>query len=221
MLTSITTRWRLRGGNEDREVLRQLERSRIRTMKEPETIWREYCGKALLCWLTLLLVDLPLAANADSRVLGPFGGDVRSLAVHPEKPDTFYLGTSDGQIYVSRNTGLGWSRINPGLGRRDLVVDNLAFDPSDPATLYAATWELKADRGQLFRSHRGGLGWEPVIRRSLRQHHPGPGHRAVGPFHHRHRDLGGCPAEPRPRPDLGPDHARIQESLQRRLPGLR
>ena len=131
-------------------------------MKEPKTIWREYCRKALLCCVTLLLVDFPLAGNVDSRVLGPFGGDVRSLAVHPEKPDTLYLGTSDGQIYVSRDTGLNWSRINPGLGRRDLVVDNLAFDPSDPATLYAATWELKADRGQLFRSRSGGSAWELI-----------------------------------------------------------
>ena len=131
-------------------------------MNEPETIWREFCRKALLCWLTLLLAALPLAANADSKVLGPFGGDVRSLAVHPGNPDTFYLGTSDGQIYISRDTGRAWSRIDPGLGRRDLVVDNLVFDALDPATIYAATWELKANRGRLFRSDSEGLEWEPV-----------------------------------------------------------
>ena len=138
------------------------ERGRIDAMNDPRSIWRARSRTFLICWFTLAMVDSSLTGNADSVVLGPFGGDVRSLAVHPGKPDTFYLGTSDGQIYVSRNTGLGWSRIDPGLGRRDLVVDNLAFDPSDPDTLYAAAWELKAARGRLFRSENGGLEWEPI-----------------------------------------------------------
>ena len=121
---------------------------------------------------------------------------MRSLAVHPGNPRHLYLGTSDGQIYVSRNTGLGWSRIDPGLGRRDLVVDNLAFDPSDPATLYAAAWELKAARGRLFRSENGGLEWEPI---SLGRYDSTIRAMAIapsGPVHHRHRDLGGRAAEP-------------------------
>ena len=138
------------------------ERGRIDAMSDPRSIWRARSRTFLICWFTLAMVDSSLTGNADSVVLGPFGGDVRSLAVHPGKPDTFYLGTSDGQIYVSRNTGLGWSRIDPGLGRRDLVVDNLAFDPSDADTLYAAAWELKANRGHLFRSENGGLEWEPI-----------------------------------------------------------
>lgn len=131
-------------------------------MNDPGSSWRARSRTFLIFWFTLAMVDPSLTGNADSVVLGPFGGDVRSLAVHPGKPDTYYLGTSDGQIYVSRDTGLGWSRIDPGLGRRDLVVDNMAFDASDPATIYAATWELKADRGQLFRSGSGGLEWEPI-----------------------------------------------------------
>ena len=131
-------------------------------MNRPKSIWRARGGIFLVCWVTLAIFDPFLEGNADSRVLGPFGGDVRSLAVHSGNPDTCYLGTADGQIYVSRDAGLSWSRIVPGLGRRDLVVDNLAFDPADPATLYAATWELRADRGQLFRSPNGGREWEPL-----------------------------------------------------------
>ena len=131
-------------------------------MRESRRIWRKYGRAVLLCWLTLSLADSPVEANADSRVLGPLGGDVRSLAVHSGNPDTYYLGTADGQIYISRDSGLSWSRTRPGLGRRDLVVDNLAFDPADPDTLYAATWELKADRGRLFRSRNGGRGWEAL-----------------------------------------------------------
>jgi hypothetical protein len=37
--------------------------------------------------------------------LGPYGGDVRSLAVHPKRPQVFFLGTSDGQIFISEDGG--------------------------------------------------------------------------------------------------------------------
>jgi len=39
--------------------------------------------------------------------LGPYGGDVRSLAVHPQRPKVFFLGTPDGQIFVSEDAGDG------------------------------------------------------------------------------------------------------------------
>jgi photosystem II stability/assembly factor-like uncharacterized protein len=94
--------------------------------------------------------------------LGPFGGDVRSLAVHPAKPDRFFLGTADGQIYVSENRGGSWRLLTPGVGRRDLVVDNLVFHPQNPDTLFAATWALKNDQGWLFRSDNGGNDWREV-----------------------------------------------------------
>ncbi len=94
--------------------------------------------------------------------LGPYGGDVRSLAVHPKRPDRFFLGTSDGQIYVSNNAGGDWQLIWPGLGRRDLVIDNLVFDPRNPDVLFAGTWELKNNSGGLYRSSDGGQTWNNV-----------------------------------------------------------
>ncbi len=101
-----------------------------------------------------------LAAEHDTRTLGPFGGDVRSLTVHPARPELFFLGTSDGQIYSSKDSGQNWVQLSPGLERRDLVVDNLQFHPSNPDILYAATWELHNNRGWLFSTHDGGRSWE-------------------------------------------------------------
>jgi len=96
----------------------------------------------------------------DLIYLGPDGGDVRSLVVHPENPERIFLGTADGQVYVSRNAGREWEKVIPGLRRRDLAVDTLVFDPNDADTLYAAGWELKSDRGALFRTRDGGDTWE-------------------------------------------------------------
>ena len=112
----------------------------------------------------LFIVALSPWGLSQPRVtsLGPYGGDVRSLAVHPERPRVFFLGTSDGQIFVSEDGGGSWSKLAPGLNRRHLVIDNLAFDPLDPDTLYAATWELKSDKGWLFRTRDGGQTWQEI-----------------------------------------------------------
>jgi photosystem II stability/assembly factor-like uncharacterized protein len=128
-----------------------------------------------------------LASVPDSRsepalvTLGPFGGDVRSLIVHPAKPDRFFLGTADGQIYVSPNRGEQWRRLSPGLGRRNLVVDNLVFHPNDPDILFAACWELKNSQGWLFKSEDAGENWLSV---------------SLGAYHSAVRAIAIAPSEP-------------------------
>ncbi len=102
------------------------------------------------------------------QTLGPYGGDVRSLAVHPEKPDRFFLGTSDGMIFASTDAGSSWRKLSPGLARRDVVIDNLVFHPSDPDTLYAACWELRDNRGWLFRTRDAGQTWEDLSPRQFK-----------------------------------------------------
>ena len=117
--------------------------------------------KLLICLVTLAL-GAGLSAQPRVSTLGPYGGDVRSLAIHPDRPDRVFLGTADGQIFLSNNAGQEWKKLVPGLNRRNLVVDNLAFDPSDANTLYAATWELKSSSGWLFRTRDGGRSWEDI-----------------------------------------------------------
>ncbi len=116
---------------------------------------------ALQCLIYFLTACAVLSAER-FEVRGPYGGDVRSLAAHPESPQRFFLGTADGQIYVSRNAGDSWNRLRPGLNRRNLVVDNLVFHPSDPDILYAAGWELSRSQGWLYVTRDGGSSWETV-----------------------------------------------------------
>lgn len=119
-------------------------------------------GKPLSLLLGWLITGSLLVGSPDVIPLGPEGGDVRSLAVHPKRPERVFLGTADGQLFVSEDFGEHWTRLLPGLPRRDIVVDNLVFDPQDPDSLYAATWELKNDRGRLYRTRDGGLSWEEI-----------------------------------------------------------
>lgn len=112
--------------------------------------------------LCLLLYFVSLSAEPDVLHLGPYGGDVRTLAVHPSRPNKIFLGTADGQIFISENSGETWGKVTPGLRRRELVVDSIVFHPTMPDTVYAAGWELKSDRGALFRSNDGGSSWERI-----------------------------------------------------------
>jgi photosystem II stability/assembly factor-like uncharacterized protein len=92
---------------------------------------------------TVLLGSLLLAATAgaspaDWRYLPIWGGDVRTVAFHPEDPDLVFAGTASGQVYVSRNAGRTWANAGPHLPFPGWVVSDLRFDPNQPSRLWAA-----------------------------------------------------------------------------------
>lgn len=117
--------------------------------------------RSRFCLLILLLIATMghVHGNPDITFLGPNGGDVRSLAIHPDQPDRVVLGTADGQIFISADRGLTWDR-SEGLKRRQLVLDSIVFHPQNPDIIYVGGWELKRDRGQLYRSVDGGRSWD-------------------------------------------------------------
>jgi photosystem II stability/assembly factor-like uncharacterized protein len=78
----------------------------------------------------------------------------------PSDSNTFYLGTSDGQIFRSTDGAKTWARLKPGLDRRGLSVDDIVIDPRDPRIMYAGTWSLARDQqGCVFKSVDGGNNW--------------------------------------------------------------
>jgi len=117
-----------------------------------------------LAALVVCLVLFVLAATAaDWRLIGPEGGDVRSLAYDPSNPQRILLGTSAGQLFISEDGGASWSlfaHLGPG---DDYVLDHIIFDPSHSATIYVAGWSLfNADEGDVFRSDDSGRTWRAL-----------------------------------------------------------
>ncbi len=116
--------------------------------------------KSLPVLLMAALTTGAAVAEPELVPLGPFGGDVRSIAQHPRYPDRLLLGTADGQLFSSSNWGETWERLTPGIGRRELVLDSIVFDPRDPERIWVGGWELKSDRGGLYLSVDGGRSFQ-------------------------------------------------------------
>jgi photosystem II stability/assembly factor-like uncharacterized protein len=83
----------------------------------------------------------------ESRVYG--------LAVHPRQPRTVFAGADDG-IYRSSDGGQSFEHVESPMNKMD--VWKIAFDPSDPDTIFAGTRPAA-----LFRSTDGGRVWTRLV----------------------------------------------------------
>ncbi len=120
-----------------------------------------FVTKLVLCAGLLFTV---FSFASDWQLIGPEGGNVRSLAYDPSDPNRIILGTSAGQLFVSQDGGNSWalfSHLGPG---DDYVFDHVVFDPTNSATVYAAAWGLFDDNdGGVFRSDDGGRTWRELM----------------------------------------------------------
>ena len=124
------------------------------------------CFFALLLSLAGMLPAFALdSTSLPVRIerIGPFGGDARSLLMDSQKPDTVYLGTSNGRIYKSSDAGHSWNSLNPGIGPFRYVIDTLIQHPTEPNRIYAGAWDLYSTGGGLFESQDAGLTWTRVM----------------------------------------------------------
>lgn len=91
-------------------------------------------------------------------ILGPDGGDVRSVEIDPRDKDKLYISTMDGQIHVSNDAGKTW-QILVRFEKPQLVLDQLLVDSRDSNVIYAS-----GHRGNLpggfYKSTDAGKTWK-------------------------------------------------------------
>jgi len=89
------------------------------------------------------------AGNKEWTGIGPDGGRVSLLAIHPQNPNTrfavLYVGREGGGVFKSLDAGDHCFAVNSGPD--ELTVIGLAMDPSNPAVLYASASVLTAVTG--------------------------------------------------------------------------
>jgi photosystem II stability/assembly factor-like uncharacterized protein len=120
--------------------------------------------KFLLGFVALFLIVTP--ALAQWHAVGPYGGNARALAYDPANPDHILLGSGAGALFESLDGGKNWkhfAHLGPG---HELMLENIAFDPTRPATIYVAGWSVTGSGGGFFVSRNGGRNWsEPAALR--------------------------------------------------------
>ncbi len=85
---------------------------------------------------------------------GPYGGSVKTVAIHPLDHRILLLGTIQSGIYRSTDSGASWLHLNSPVVFPNQRV--LRFHPWGPDTIYAAT-----ARG-LLKSTDAGSTWESI-----------------------------------------------------------
>lgn len=91
--------------------------------------------------------------------MGPYGGEARRLAVDPRHPDRVFVGTCDGQLYLSEDGGEQWTRLT-GFHRPGFCISRILVDAEDSRTIYVAGWQVSVEQGGgIYRSRDGGRTW--------------------------------------------------------------
>ncbi|HVR95005.1 MAG TPA: hypothetical protein VMW27_00215 [Thermoanaerobaculia bacterium] len=113
----------------------------------------------VLAVLCVLAFSLPARAENTWTPIGPDGGSVTAVVVHPTDPRLVWAGTNGGGVFKSTNGGRAWSPAREGLGSP--FVNALVADPGDPDTLYAEVGYPPLAT-EIYKTTDGGATWQPA-----------------------------------------------------------
>jgi photosystem II stability/assembly factor-like uncharacterized protein len=88
--------------------------------------------------------------------------EVNSIAIHPSRPQTVYIGTNNYGVMVSNDGGKNFIPTNGGYSGRFANV--ILADRETPNRIYAATINTTTGGGFLFVSTDNGETWRPSMR---------------------------------------------------------
>ncbi len=89
-------------------------------------------------------------------------GTITTISVSPINPEIIYVGTDDGNVWVSSTTGTGWENLSSGLP--DRWVTRITADPVDENTAYVtfSGYRWNEFLPHIFRTIDKGSNWEDI-----------------------------------------------------------
>lgn len=88
--------------------------------------------------------------------------EINSIAIHPSRPQTIYIGTNNYGVMISNDGGKNFMPTNGGYSGRFANV--IVADREMPNRIYAATINTTTGGGFLFLSTNNGESWRPSMR---------------------------------------------------------
>jgi photosystem II stability/assembly factor-like uncharacterized protein len=88
--------------------------------------------------------------------------EINSIAVHPSRPDTVFIGTNNYGVMVSNDSGKSFTPTNGGFSGR--FANAILADRETPDRIYASTINTATGGGFLFVSNDNGESWRPSMR---------------------------------------------------------
>ncbi|MBC8384728.1 MAG: hypothetical protein H8E57_04315, partial [Candidatus Cloacimonetes bacterium] len=101
------------------------------------------------------------------ELVGPTntGGRITDLAVHPNSPETIYVGAASGGVFKSTNGGSSWQNVFQN--SPVISIGDIAIDPNNENTLYVGTGEANASSysflgNGMYKSVDAGETWDYI-----------------------------------------------------------
>ena len=100
--------------------------------------------------------------NGNQGVNGVVFGTITTIAVAPSNPNVIYIGTDDSNVWVTRDRGMTYTRIDAGLP--DIWVTRVAVDPANDAIAYVTLSGFSIDHPltHVFRTTDHGATWTSI-----------------------------------------------------------
>ena len=108
--------------------------------------------KTLSFLISILFVSFAAIAAPGWTSIGPFGGFVYSVAVHPVVPSVVYAVSPYGGVFKTIDGAESWREINRGLPRRSASA--IALDPQDANVAYVGLYS-----NGIYKTMDGGAFW--------------------------------------------------------------
>jgi hypothetical protein len=104
----------------------------------------------------------PDLTRGDGGVGGYPFGTITTIAVAPANSAVIYVGTDDGRMWITRNTGGSWTEITAGLPTR--WITRVAVDPAsaDVAYVTVSGYRNGDPAAHVFRTANGGATWQDI-----------------------------------------------------------